>query len=185
MAPRSDAASTSRSSATASPATPCAAASRTPAASRCPTPFGTLYTPNITPDPETGIGKWTADDFWRAMHDGRRKDGSFLYPAFPYTNYTKVTRADSDAIYAFFMSLPPVSQPNQPHELRFPVQPAPAAARLAHAVLQGRASSSRTRSSRRNGTAAPTWSRGSAIATPATARATCSARSGTTTSAAA
>ena len=85
-----------------------------------PTPFGTLYTPNITPDPETGIGKWTADDFWRALHDGITKDGSYLYPAFPYTNYTKVTRADSDAMYAFFMALPPAQQPNKPHEMRFP-----------------------------------------------------------------
>jgi mono/diheme cytochrome c family protein len=85
-----------------------------------PTPFGTLYTPNITPDPATGIGKWTADDFWRALHDGIGKDGSYLYPAFPYTNYTKVTRADSDAMYAFFMALPPVNRPNQAHDMRFP-----------------------------------------------------------------
>ena len=85
-----------------------------------PTPFGTLYTPNITPDPETGIGTWTADDFWRAMHDGRSKDGSFLYPAFPYTNYTKVTREDSDAIYAYLMSVKPVKQKSRPHEMRFP-----------------------------------------------------------------
>ena len=85
-----------------------------------PTPFGTLYTPNITPDPATGIGKWTANDFWRALHDGIGKDGSYLYPAFPYTNYTKVTRADSDAMYAFFMALPPVNRPNQAHDMRFP-----------------------------------------------------------------
>ncbi|HTP99155.1 MAG TPA: hypothetical protein VMN56_07505 [Casimicrobiaceae bacterium] len=51
-----------------------------------PTPFGTLYTPNITPDPETGIGKWSADDFYRALHEGKSKDGSLLYPAFPYPN---------------------------------------------------------------------------------------------------
>lgn len=85
-----------------------------------PTPFGALYTPNITPDPETGIGTWTADDFYRAMHEGRSKDGSFLYPAFPYTNYTKVTREDSDAIYAYIMSLKPVRQKSHPHELGFP-----------------------------------------------------------------
>jgi mono/diheme cytochrome c family protein len=85
-----------------------------------PTPFGTLYTPNITPDPETGIGKWSADDFWRAMHEGRSKDGSFLYPAFPYTNYTKVTREDSDAIYAYLMSVRPVNEKNRPHEMGFP-----------------------------------------------------------------
>ncbi|HUL64049.1 MAG TPA: cytochrome c [Burkholderiaceae bacterium] len=85
-----------------------------------PTPFGVLYTPNITPDKETGIGAWSADDFWGAMHEGRSKDGSFLYPAFPYTNYTKVTRADSDAIYAYIMSLPPVQQKSRPHEMGFP-----------------------------------------------------------------
>ena len=85
-----------------------------------PTPFGKLYTPNITPDLETGIGSWSADDFWRAMHDGRSKDGAFLYPAFPYTNYTKVTREDSDAIYAYFMSITPVKQKSRPHEMGFP-----------------------------------------------------------------
>src|SRR3979411_395667 len=52
------------------------------------TPFGTLYTPNITPDAETGIGKWSPDDLWRALPEGKSKDGSFLYPPFPYTHYT-------------------------------------------------------------------------------------------------
>ena len=85
-----------------------------------PTPFGKLYTPNITPDPEFGIGKWSADDFWRAMHDGKSKDGSFLYPGMPFTNYTLVTREDSDAIYAYFMSLKPVKQKSRPHEMSFP-----------------------------------------------------------------
>ncbi len=61
-----------------------------------PTPFGDLYTTNITPDAETGIGNWTSEDFWRAMHDGRNREGKFLYPAMPYTNYTKVTREDSE-----------------------------------------------------------------------------------------
>jgi mono/diheme cytochrome c family protein len=85
-----------------------------------PTPFGSLYTPNITPDRQHGIGTWSADDFWRAMHEGRSKDGSYLYPAFPYTNYTKVTREDSDAIYAYLMTLAPVAEPNRKHELKFP-----------------------------------------------------------------
>jgi mono/diheme cytochrome c family protein len=84
------------------------------------TPFGTLYTPNITPDDRAGIGKWSADDFYRAMHTGRSKDGSLLYPAFPFTSYTKVSRADSDAIYAYLRSVPPVSVPSRPHELKFP-----------------------------------------------------------------
>jgi mono/diheme cytochrome c family protein len=85
-----------------------------------PTPFGTLYTPNITPDKETGIGNYSAEDFRRALHEGIAKDGSYLYPAFPYNNYTRVTREDVDAMYAFFMALPPVRQPNKPHEMRFP-----------------------------------------------------------------
>ena len=84
------------------------------------TPFGTMYTPNITPDDKDGIGKWTSDDFYRAMHTGRSKDGSLLYPGFPFASYTKVTRADSDAIYAYLRSVAPVSVPSRPHELKFP-----------------------------------------------------------------
>ena len=85
-----------------------------------PTPFGTIYTSNITPDPETGIGKWSADDFYRTMHNGRFPDGGLIYPAMPFASYTKVTRADSDAIFAYLRSIPPVNQKNKPHELRFP-----------------------------------------------------------------
>jgi mono/diheme cytochrome c family protein len=84
------------------------------------TPFGTLFTPNITPDDQYGIGKWTSDDFYRSLHNGRSKDGSLLYPAMPFTAYTKVTRADSDAIFAFMRSQTPVNEPSRPHELRFP-----------------------------------------------------------------
>jgi mono/diheme cytochrome c family protein len=85
-----------------------------------PTPFGTLYTSNITPDEETGIGKWTADDFYRTMHYGRFPDGGLLYPAMPFGSYTKVTRADSDAIFEYLKTIPAVRQPNHPHELSFP-----------------------------------------------------------------
>jgi mono/diheme cytochrome c family protein len=85
-----------------------------------PTPFGNLYVPNITPDDETGIGKWTSDDFYRMMHTGVSRDGSLLYPAMPFASYTKVTREDCDAIYAYLMSVTPVRQQNRPHELRFP-----------------------------------------------------------------
>ena len=85
-----------------------------------PTPFGNLYAPNITPDDETGIGLWTSEDFYRMMHEGVSKDGTLLYPAMPFANYTKVTRKDSDAIYAYLMSVPPVRHENRPHELRFP-----------------------------------------------------------------
>ena len=85
-----------------------------------PTPFGAFYAPNITPDPQTGIGTWTAEDFWRALHEGKSKDGTLLYPAFPYTNYTKVTRADADDMFAYLQSVKPVNKPRRPHELRFP-----------------------------------------------------------------
>lgn len=85
-----------------------------------PTPFGTLYSPNITRDVETGIGKWTANDFYKMLHSGRSRDGSLLYPAMPFASYTKMTRADSDAIFAYLRSVPAVRQPSRPHELRFP-----------------------------------------------------------------
>jgi mono/diheme cytochrome c family protein len=85
-----------------------------------PTPFGNLYAPNITPDDETGIGKWSSDDFYRMMHTGVSRDGSLLYPAMPFASYTKVTREDCDAIYAYLMSVEPVRQRNAPHDLRFP-----------------------------------------------------------------
>lgn len=85
-----------------------------------PTPFGTLYTSNITPDPQTGIGKWSAGDFYKTMHNGRFPDGGLIYPAMPFASYTKVTRADSDAIFAYLKSIPPVRQKNREHDLRFP-----------------------------------------------------------------
>jgi mono/diheme cytochrome c family protein len=84
------------------------------------TPFGRLVAPNITADREHGIGAWSADDFWRALHNGKSRDGRLLYPAFPFTSYTKVTRADADALYAFMHSVTPQAAPRQPHELRFP-----------------------------------------------------------------
>lgn len=84
------------------------------------TPFGTLYASNLTPDAATGLGRWTPDHFWRALHNGRSRDGRLLYPAFPYPNYTQVTREDADALFAFLQSLPPVAQENRPHALRFP-----------------------------------------------------------------
>lgn len=85
-----------------------------------PTPFGTLYSTNITPDPETGIGRWTADQFYRVLHDGRMPDGGLIYPAMPFQAYTKVTRADSDAIFAYLKAVPPVHQPDKPQDLNFP-----------------------------------------------------------------
>ncbi|MBV8187750.1 MAG: cytochrome c [Alphaproteobacteria bacterium] len=84
------------------------------------TGFGTIYATNITPDPEDGIGRWSADDFWDALHDGLRRDGRQLYPAMPYTSYRGMTRADADAIYAWLMQQKPMKVANRPTELGFP-----------------------------------------------------------------
>lgn len=84
------------------------------------TPFGAIYTSNITPDEESGIGAWNADQFYATMHVGRFPDGGLLYPAMPFGSYTKVTRQDSDEIYAYLRSIPAVRQQNRPHDLRSP-----------------------------------------------------------------
>jgi mono/diheme cytochrome c family protein len=85
-----------------------------------PTPFGPISTPNITPDKKTGIGDWTDDDFYHALHDGIGKGGEHLYPVMPYPWYTKATRDDVMAIKAYLFSLPPVDAPRKPNELAFP-----------------------------------------------------------------
>ncbi|MEJ7688230.1 MAG: c-type cytochrome [Variovorax sp.] len=84
------------------------------------TPFGTVYASNLSPHKDAGIGGWSAAHFWRAMHNGRSRDGRLLYPAFPYPNFTRVTREDSDAIYAYLRTVPPAATPNAAHRLRFP-----------------------------------------------------------------
>jgi mono/diheme cytochrome c family protein len=83
------------------------------------TPFGTVYASNLTPH-ATGLGGWSADQFWRALHHGRSRDGRLLYPAFPYPNYTLVTRRDADAIFDYLRSVRPVDRPNTKHRLRWP-----------------------------------------------------------------
>lgn len=84
------------------------------------TPFGRLVTPNITFDPVHGIGRFSADDFWRALHNGRAPDGRFYYPAFPFPSYTNVSRADADAIYQYLRSLTPSTNQVVQVELDFP-----------------------------------------------------------------
>ena len=84
-----------------------------------PTPFGTVFSTNLTPDP-TGLAGWSADDFWRALHLGQRRDGRLLVPAHPVTNTTLVTREDADALHAWLQAQPPVAAPNREHELRWP-----------------------------------------------------------------
>jgi mono/diheme cytochrome c family protein len=83
------------------------------------TPFGIVYAPNLTPD-ATGLAGWSSSDFWRALHNGRSRDGRLLLPAFPYPNYTRLERADSDAMFAYLQGLAPVANPNRAHALRFP-----------------------------------------------------------------
>lgn len=84
------------------------------------TAFGQFVVPNITPDLKAGIGTWSAEDFWQALHNGRGKGGRFLYPVFPYTNYAQVTREDADAMYAFLRTITPSNAGNAEHQLRFP-----------------------------------------------------------------
>lgn len=84
------------------------------------TPFGDIPAPNLTPDKETGLGNWSFAEFWRALHSGVGKQGEFLYPAFSYTSYTKVSRDDALAIFAYLQSLAPVKQEAKPLGLAFP-----------------------------------------------------------------
>jgi mono/diheme cytochrome c family protein len=83
------------------------------------TPFGKFYGPNITPDPKTGIGKWSEADFIRAMRHGRRPDGANYFPAFPYPSFTKIRESDLRDLWAYLRSLPPSGQANRPHDLWF------------------------------------------------------------------
>jgi mono/diheme cytochrome c family protein len=85
------------------------------------TPFGIIYSTNITPDEETGIGKWSSDDFFKAMHSGIRRDGQHLYPAFPYPWFTKLSRSDVDAIKSYLDTIEPVKQQNKSNELPWPL----------------------------------------------------------------
>jgi mono/diheme cytochrome c family protein len=85
------------------------------------TGFGTIYSTNITPDRETGIGAWSKEAFRRAMHEGVARDGSHLFPAFPYDHFTKLSDDDDDAIYAFLMTRQPVHAADQPDALPFPL----------------------------------------------------------------
>src|SRR5690606_7262703 len=89
------------------------------------TEFGTFYAPNITPDQQHGIGNWTADDFWQALHNGKAPDGALLYPAFPYQRYSHLSRADCDARYSSLRTVPasdrqaPAHDVQQPFVMRF------------------------------------------------------------------
>jgi len=84
------------------------------------TPFGTFFTPNITPDPVNGIGRWSDADFVRAFREGRRPDGAALFPAFPYASYTRMTDRDLLDLKAYLFAQAPVPAANKPHDLTPP-----------------------------------------------------------------
>ena len=88
---------------------------------RIDTPFGAIYSPNLTPDRDTGIGAWSDDEFYRALRYGIGRDGSRYYPAFPYPNFTKMIRDDIFAIRAYLATLPPVRNTPPPPQLRWPL----------------------------------------------------------------
>ncbi|MDX6752513.1 cytochrome c [Geminicoccaceae bacterium 1502E] len=83
-------------------------------------PYGDFFAPNITPDPDQGIGGWSEEDFIRAMQEGRAPDGSAYYPAFPYTSYTRMGEDDLRALKAWLDTVPPVAQASREHGLGFP-----------------------------------------------------------------
>lgn len=84
------------------------------------TPFGTFYSPNITPDKKTGIGNWSDEDFLRAMHEGRAPDGSNYFPVFPYVDFSRLNKEDTLAIKAYLFSLPAVAKPAPKNDVPFP-----------------------------------------------------------------
>jgi mono/diheme cytochrome c family protein len=86
-----------------------------------PTPFGTIYSSNITPDADTGIGRWPETAFRRAMRSGVDRDGQHLYPTFPYDHFTNVSDEDDRALYAYLMTRPPVHAPARANQLSFPL----------------------------------------------------------------
>jgi mono/diheme cytochrome c family protein len=87
---------------------------------RLDTPFGAIFSPNVTPDPDTGIGRWTFENFKSAVHAGIRADGSYLYPVMTYDAFTLITEDDLKALWAYFQSIPPINQQNRGNALDFP-----------------------------------------------------------------
>src|ERR1700736_3511258 len=88
---------------------------------RIDTPFGGIYSANLTPDRGTGLGEWSDNEFYHALHDGVARDGSRYYPAFPYPNFTRITRDDALAIRAWLATLAPVSNKPPSPELSWPL----------------------------------------------------------------
>src|SRR4030088_227227 len=102
-----------------------------------PTPFGTIFSSNITPDAETGIGRWSEAAFRRAMRSGVDREGRHLYPTFPYDHFTHVSDEDDRAIYAFLMTRQPVRAPARENLLSFPFNQRPVIAGWKLLYLRG------------------------------------------------
>ena len=100
------------------------------------TPFGVIYSSNITPDPQTGIGAWTSDQFYHAMHDGNGVHGENLYPAFPYPWFRRASREDDDAIFAYLKTTPAVNYTPPAESTAIPAQHPLHGRRLESAVLR-------------------------------------------------
>jgi mono/diheme cytochrome c family protein len=148
------------------------------------TPFGTIFTTNITPDAGTGIGNWSLAAFTRALRHGVARDGHLLYPAFPYVHYTRMSTADINDAYAYLMTRTPVRYQAPDNELPLPLRFRPMLAGWNLLYLRpGPEAPEPARAP--SGTAAATWSMAPAIAPPATARSTRSAASAARPSAAA
>jgi mono/diheme cytochrome c family protein len=118
-----------------------------------PTPFGTIYSSNITPDAETGIGRWSEEAFRRAMRSGVDRQGRHLYPTFPYDHFTHVSDADDRALYAFLMTRQPVHAPARDNQLSFPFNQRPLVAGWKLLFL-------RRDSHQTDGTKSAEWNRG-------------------------
>ncbi len=135
------------------------------------TDFGTIYSPNITPDAETGIGSWSDADFLRAVHEGIAKDGTHLYPAFPYAAYTHLTDEDVLAMKAYLFSLPAVKNTAPREYAALALQPALADGHLVEVLQPEQALRAGCGSIRRMEPRRPISPRRSVIAVIATRRA--------------
>lgn len=84
------------------------------------TPFGTFYAPNITPDPDHGIGRWSEADFVKALREGTSPGGSPYFPVFPYSSFTRMTAQDISDLWAYLRTVPPSAKPSRAHDVPFP-----------------------------------------------------------------
>ena len=134
-------------------------------------PFGTFYVPNISSDRTDGIGAWSEAQFVTAMVKGTSPTGEHLFPAFPYTSYQRMTFDDLRDLFAYLKTLPAVTGKVRDHDVPFPFNIRRTLGLLEVAVSSMVSLSLRTRPSRRNGIAVPTWSTLRATAPNATLRA--------------